>query len=217
METSELEMTPPDAPKATKEETKAPAPEEDLLGDLFPAAGNLLRPRALAKTLRTRPSTRRIVSRSRRSPAPGPVRWPRLACPNPTAAPVNIASALTKDMESQCQQLTSGAARACCGAGRRRSRQRQITQPTTRPTIRRPCRRERAGGGGGGERRRPARNNIRRVRAQRRRTPTTNHCRTRALKKRGRRPNPISFRQRRVARAFWRTGRPKRRRVVRRI
>ena len=39
METSELEMTPPDSPKATKEEeTKAPAPEEDLLADLFPTA-----------------------------------------------------------------------------------------------------------------------------------------------------------------------------------
>ena len=40
METSELEMTPPDSPKATKEEqTKAPAPaEEDLLADLFPKA-----------------------------------------------------------------------------------------------------------------------------------------------------------------------------------
>ena len=37
METSELEMTPPDSPKATKEQNKAPAPaEEDLLGDLFP-------------------------------------------------------------------------------------------------------------------------------------------------------------------------------------
>ena len=36
METSELEMTPPDSPKATKEEKKAPAPEDDLLGDLFP-------------------------------------------------------------------------------------------------------------------------------------------------------------------------------------
>ena len=38
---SELEMTPPDSPKATKEEQKkAPAPEDvaqdDLLGDLFP-------------------------------------------------------------------------------------------------------------------------------------------------------------------------------------
>ena len=29
METSELEMTPPDSPKATKEEKKAPAPEDD--------------------------------------------------------------------------------------------------------------------------------------------------------------------------------------------
>ena len=38
METSELEMTPPDSPKATKEEKKAPAPEDDLLGDLFPKA-----------------------------------------------------------------------------------------------------------------------------------------------------------------------------------
>ena len=44
METSELEMTPPDSPKATKEEQKktedapAPAAEEDLLGDLFPKA-----------------------------------------------------------------------------------------------------------------------------------------------------------------------------------
>ena len=39
METSELEMTPPDSPKATKEKKDAPAPaEEDLLGDLFPTA-----------------------------------------------------------------------------------------------------------------------------------------------------------------------------------
>ena len=41
METSELEMTPPDSPKATKEEQKKPedAPtEDDLLGDLFPKA-----------------------------------------------------------------------------------------------------------------------------------------------------------------------------------
>ena len=41
METSELEMTPPDSPKATKEEQKKPedAPtEDDLLGDLFPTA-----------------------------------------------------------------------------------------------------------------------------------------------------------------------------------
>ena len=44
METSELEMTPPDSPKATKEEQKktedapAPAAEEDLLADLFPTA-----------------------------------------------------------------------------------------------------------------------------------------------------------------------------------
>ena len=41
---SELEMTPPDSPKATKEEQKepdvapAPAAEDDLLGDLFPKA-----------------------------------------------------------------------------------------------------------------------------------------------------------------------------------
>ena len=38
METSELEMTPPDSPKATKEKRDAPAPEEDLLADLFPTA-----------------------------------------------------------------------------------------------------------------------------------------------------------------------------------
>ena len=39
METSELEMTPPDSPKATKEQKQAPAPaEEDLLADLFPKA-----------------------------------------------------------------------------------------------------------------------------------------------------------------------------------
>ena len=38
METSELEMTPPDSPKATKEKKDAPAPEEDLLADLFPTA-----------------------------------------------------------------------------------------------------------------------------------------------------------------------------------
>ena len=41
METSELEMTPPDSPKATKEDQKKPddAPtEDDLLGDLFPKA-----------------------------------------------------------------------------------------------------------------------------------------------------------------------------------
>ena len=41
METSELEMTPPDSPKATKEEQKKPEdapPEDDLLGDLFPKA-----------------------------------------------------------------------------------------------------------------------------------------------------------------------------------
>ena len=39
METSELEMTPPDSPKTTQEQTKAPAPaEEDLLADLFPTA-----------------------------------------------------------------------------------------------------------------------------------------------------------------------------------
>ena len=38
---SELEMTPPDSPKATKEEQNKPddAPtEDDLLGDLFPKA-----------------------------------------------------------------------------------------------------------------------------------------------------------------------------------
>ena len=39
METSELEMTPADSPKATKEESESTAPpEEDLLGDLFPKA-----------------------------------------------------------------------------------------------------------------------------------------------------------------------------------
>ena len=37
---SELEMTPPDSPKATKEEQKKSdtPPEDDLLGDLFPKA-----------------------------------------------------------------------------------------------------------------------------------------------------------------------------------
>ena len=42
METSELEMTPPDSPKATKVDQKKPAPdaptEDDLLADLFPTA-----------------------------------------------------------------------------------------------------------------------------------------------------------------------------------
>ena len=43
METSELEMTPPDSPKTTKEEQKKPedtptVTEDDLLGDLFPKA-----------------------------------------------------------------------------------------------------------------------------------------------------------------------------------
>ena len=39
METSELEMTPPDSPKATKEtNAPAPPPEDDLLADLFPKA-----------------------------------------------------------------------------------------------------------------------------------------------------------------------------------
>ena len=43
METSELEMTPPDSPKATKEEQRKPEsqdapPEDDLLADLFPTA-----------------------------------------------------------------------------------------------------------------------------------------------------------------------------------
>ena len=37
METSELEMTPPDSPKSKEEKKDAP-PEEDLLGDLFPKA-----------------------------------------------------------------------------------------------------------------------------------------------------------------------------------
>jgi hypothetical protein len=37
METSELEMTPPDSPKAKEEKKDAP-PEEDLLADLFPTA-----------------------------------------------------------------------------------------------------------------------------------------------------------------------------------
>ena len=37
---SELEMTPPESPKATKEEQKKSdtPPEDDLLGDLFPKA-----------------------------------------------------------------------------------------------------------------------------------------------------------------------------------
>ena len=38
METSELEMTPPDSPEAKEEKKDAPAPEEDLLADLFPTA-----------------------------------------------------------------------------------------------------------------------------------------------------------------------------------
>ena len=150
-------MTPPDSPKATKEESESTGAEEDLLGDLFPKAP----PRDRAS------STTAITGRTTRRPRKA-VRLPRAerrakslrvrararalaaaeSSPNPMLRPeplrVRWRPGKHKD---KTHTISTTYARwgnaylrgASAAAG---ARQRQITQPTTRPTIRRPCRRE---------------------------------------------------------------------------